>query len=115
MNVKLAIEDYLDTLRLKIHPIKSQIFKTNYGANFVGFRIFPDKIRVRNDNLRRGRVRLKLLKSLYFTYKISLAKLTERLQSWEAHLKYANSYHLRHCIFDQNQFFRRESVKALHS
>lgn len=29
-----SIEDYLVRLRLKIHPIKSQLFETRYGANF---------------------------------------------------------------------------------
>ncbi|MGF1493948.1 MAG: RNA-directed DNA polymerase [Microcoleaceae cyanobacterium] len=47
-----AIEENLATLRLKIHPVKSQLFETQHGANFVGFRIFPERIRVRNDNLR---------------------------------------------------------------
>ncbi|MFM7577263.1 MAG: RNA-directed DNA polymerase, partial [Microcystaceae cyanobacterium] len=106
VNTKLKIQKYLDALRLKIHPIKSQIFKTYYGANFVGFRIFPSKIRVRNDNLRRARIRIKKLKSDYFTYKISLTKLIERLQSWEAHLKHANSYQLRRNIFNKNTFSR---------
>jgi retron-type reverse transcriptase len=104
VNSKLAIQDYLNNLRLKIHPIKSQIFKTYYSCNFVGFRIFPDRIRVRNDNLRRARVRLKKLKNEYFTYKISLSKLIQRLQSWEAHLKHANSYKLRHSIFKYYTF-----------
>ena len=52
-----AMEDYLDTLRLKIHPIKSHISRTQHGANFLGFRIFPDRIRVRTENLRRARRR----------------------------------------------------------
>ena len=113
VNTKLEIQKYLDDLRLKIHPIKSQIFKTCYGANFVGFRIFLNKTRVRNDNLRRARVRIKKLKSDYFTYKISLSKLIERLQSWEAHLKHANSYKLRRNIFNKNTFSRTGQREVL--
>jgi retron-type reverse transcriptase len=48
---RIAIEDYLASLRLKLHPIKSQLFETQCGANFVGFRVLPDRIRVRNDIL----------------------------------------------------------------
>ncbi len=59
------IEKYLTTLRLIIHPIKSQLFETRYGANFVGFRVLPDRVRVRNDNLRRARRRLKQLQAGY--------------------------------------------------
>ena len=35
-----AIENYLDGLRLRIHPIKSQLFETSRGACFVGFQVF---------------------------------------------------------------------------
>ncbi len=106
VDAKIKIQDYLSNLRLKIHPIKSQIFQTHHGCNFVGFRVFPTKIRVRNDNLRRARIRLKKLQSDYFFYKISLINLIQRLQSWEAHLKYANSYKLRRNIFNKCKFSR---------
>ncbi len=51
---RVAIEKYLVNLRLKLHPVKSQLFETEYGANFLGFRILPDSIRVRTQNLRIG-------------------------------------------------------------
>jgi Reverse transcriptase (RNA-dependent DNA polymerase) len=37
-----ALEDFLVTLRLKIHPIKSQLFQTRIAPTFVGFRVFPN-------------------------------------------------------------------------
>lgn len=105
---RVAIEDYLTTLRLKIHPIKSQLFATRHGANFLGFRIFPMgdtvpkdvRIRVRNRNLRRARHRMRQLQHDYTAGLISLAELIQRLQSWEAHLLHGDTYHLRHHIFD---------------
>ncbi|MGB8698676.1 MAG: RNA-directed DNA polymerase, partial [Thermosynechococcaceae cyanobacterium] len=95
------IEPYLATLRLTIHPIKSQLFATQYGANFVGFRILPERIRVRNDNLRRGRLRLKRLQRDYRRGRIAFPKLIQRLRSWEAHLMHGNTYRLRHTLFRQ--------------
>ena len=62
---RIKIEEYLSKLRLKIHPIKSQLFETKFGATFLGFRILPDRIRVRNVNLHRGRKRLKRLQKNY--------------------------------------------------
>ncbi|MBD2066241.1 RNA-directed DNA polymerase [Leptolyngbya sp. FACHB-671] len=97
----LAIADYLTTLRLKLHPVKSQLFETRQGANFVGFRVLPDRIRVRNDNLRRVRDRLKQLQQDYATGTISLPKLVQCLQSWEAHLLHGDTYRLRRQIFDR--------------
>jgi RNA-directed DNA polymerase len=99
-----AMEAYLATLRLKMHPIKSQLFETRHGANFVGFRVLPDRIRVRNDNLRRARRRLKQLQADYAAGEITLKPLVQRLQSWEAHLLHGDTYRLRHSIFDATVF-----------
>lgn len=85
-DAKLAMNDCLTTLRLKMHPAKSQLFETRIGANFVGFRVLPDRIRVRNDNLHRARHRLKELQQACANGEIPLAELVQRLQSWEAHL-----------------------------
>lgn len=104
---RLKIEEYLVSLRLTIHPIKSQLFETKQGANFLGFRVLPDQVRVRNDNLRRSRKRLRQLQYDYRYGKISLEKLIQRLQSWEAHLKHGDTYQLRRKIFDE-WIFQRE-------
>jgi retron-type reverse transcriptase len=64
-DARMAIEVYLAGLRLRIHPIKSQLFETEQWANFVGFRIGINQIRVRMDNLRRARKRMRHLQLLY--------------------------------------------------
>ena len=94
------MEAYLARLRLKMHPVKSQLFETRYGANFVGFRVLPDRIRVRNDNLRRSRKRMKELQRLYATGDIGLENLVQRIRSWEAHLLHGDTYRLRRKLFD---------------
>ncbi len=94
-----AIEDYLTTLRLKIHPIKSQLFQTRYGGRFVGFRILPDRVRVRNYNLQQGRKRLRQMKANYERDRISQEQLRQSIQSWIAHLKHGDTWRLRQEIF----------------
>jgi retron-type reverse transcriptase len=93
-----AIEDYLATLRLRLHPVKSQLFETSCGANFVGFRILPDRIRVRNDNLRRGRLRLKQLQQDYDRGKITWEQINQSHQSWDAHLQHGDTHRLHQDI-----------------
>ncbi|NJL84577.1 MAG: RNA-dependent DNA polymerase [Chloroflexaceae bacterium] len=95
-----AIKAYLETLHLELHPIKTQLFETRFGANFVGFRVLCDRIRVRNDNLRRSRRRLRGLGKAYAAGKVLLPKLLQRLGSWEAHLKHGDTYRLRCKIFE---------------
>lgn len=96
--VRIAIEAYLATLRLKIHPIKSQLFRTRHGATFLGFRVLPNQIRVRTQNLQRGRRRLKILRRRYLNGEIPWETLDRSLQSWFAHLKHGTTRHLREQI-----------------
>lgn len=113
-----AIVAHLTSLRLQIHPVKTQLSATRYGFNFVGFRILPlgetfpkdIRIRVRNDNLRRSRQRLKLLQAGYATNQIDLPALVQRLQSWEAHLKHGDTYRLRRHIFDAIAFSKNQNA-----
>ncbi|KYC36514.1 RNA-dependent DNA polymerase [Scytonema hofmannii PCC 7110] len=94
-----AVEEYLAQLRLKIHPIKSQLFETKHGANFLGFRVLPDKIRVRTENLRRAKRRLRKMKRDYICDKITADKVAQSIQSWFAHLEHGDTWRLRQQIF----------------
>ncbi|WP_017305776.1 RNA-directed DNA polymerase [Spirulina subsalsa] len=94
-----AIETYLATLRLKIHPIKSQLFETRHGANFLGFRILPQQTRIRSDSLRRLRSKLRTRCIQYRNQEIDQAKFQESLQSWQAHLNHGNTAQLQHQLF----------------
>ncbi|AHJ27655.1 RNA-directed DNA polymerase [Nodularia spumigena CS-584] len=103
---KLAIEEHLINLRLKLHPVKSQLFETRHGASFLGFRILPDTIRVRTENLRRGRQRLKQLQSDYSQGKIEFKDVHSSIESWVAHITYGDTWRLRQQIFASLVFTR---------
>jgi len=100
------IEEYLVKLRLKIHPIKSQLFATKYGPSFLGFRILPDRVRVRNSNLHRGRRRLRRLQQDYAIGTIEWQDVERALTSWMAHLEHGDTWQLRKQIFDSLTFVR---------
>ncbi|MDB9394443.1 RNA-directed DNA polymerase [Microcystis aeruginosa] len=94
------IEEYLVKLRLKIHPIKSQLFATKYRSSFLGFRILPGRVRVRNNNLHRGRRRLRRLQQDYAIGTIEWKDVERALTSWMAHLEQGDTWQLRKQIFD---------------
>lgn len=98
------IESYLASLRLKIHPVKSQLFETRQGVTFLGFRVLPEQIRVRTENLRRARRRLRHLDQGYRSGGISHAQLTQSLQSWFAHLEQGDTWQLKQTILGRLQF-----------
>ncbi|MGK7875968.1 MAG: reverse transcriptase domain-containing protein [Xenococcaceae cyanobacterium] len=105
-DARIGIEEYLMGLRLRIHPIKSQLFETKHGASFLGFRIFPDRIKVRNSNLHRARRRIKRLQIDYAKGKINEQDVKQSLRSWVAHLEHGDTWQLRKKIFSSLVFTR---------
>jgi RNA-directed DNA polymerase len=101
---KVHIQGYLYNLRLKLHPIKSQLIQTRHGVNFLGFRILPHQIRVRNENLRRGRRRVKVLWEQLEAGTINDTNIQRSLQSWQAHLDHGNTWRLQQKIFTRLSF-----------
>lgn len=97
-DARCQVEDYLENIYLTIHPIKSQLFATKHGANFVGFRVLCDRLRVRSENLRRGRRRLRVMKKACQLGTIERDKLDLSIQSWFAHLAHAHTWRLRQKI-----------------
>jgi retron-type reverse transcriptase len=112
LDARPEIESVLAGLRLKIHPVKSQLFETRKGPGFVGFRILPDRMRVRAENLRRGRRRLRRRQKEYAQGKLGQCKLTECIRSWIAHLAHGQTWRLRERIFASLAFTLDASARA---
>jgi len=91
-SARIAIEAYLNSLSLKIHPVKSQLFETKQGINFVGFRILPASIRVRSQNIR---IAKKRIKQQIKRYRLDNPKLQQSIESWYAHLDRGDTWLLR--------------------
>ncbi len=104
--VRELFVDYLSTLRLKLHPDKSQIFPVEQGTDFLGYRIFPTHRLIRKSNVKRFRRKLKKLQQNYALEQITLPEINQRIQSWLGHAKWANSYHLRKEIFRNVSFMK---------
>ncbi len=95
---RVAIEAYLESIYLTIHPVKSQLFQTKHGSNFVGFRVLGNQLKIRGENLRRGRRRLKHMQKLCRLGKMERERLDLSLQSWFAHLAHVHTWYLRQKI-----------------
>lgn len=93
------IEEYLAVLRLQIHPVKSQLFETRQGVSFVGYRVLPNRIRVRNENLRRARRRFRVLQAAYRCGEKKFEQITQSVRSWIAHLEHGDTWRLRERVF----------------
>ena len=95
------IENFLETFRVRIHPIKSQITSTMHGVNFLGFRFLPTTVRVRNENKRRGLKRLNMQIKEVAGGIMKKDHLKESLNSWFAHLAFGNTIQLQKTVFQR--------------
>jgi retron-type reverse transcriptase len=101
---RALLETELAALRLRLHPVKSQIRQTRHGVNFVGFRVFPGRVRVRNHNLLRGKRRLSLLQAHVASSVLPFSAARSRLQSWNAHLAHGHTWRLRRSLYAEIPF-----------
>ena len=91
-HARTAIEDYLALLRLQIHPIKSQLTETHHGANFLGFRVYPNRIRLRNSYVKRSYQHFKRLNAKYRNGERSRVQIQASIGSWTTHLTQGNTW-----------------------
>ncbi|MCK5541846.1 MAG: hypothetical protein KAI40_04070 [Desulfobacterales bacterium] len=108
--IKVEIQNFLDTERLKLHKNKTRVYRTSEGVDFLGYRIFPEYTKVRKSIVKAYRKRLKIMESKYSKGIINLDKIKASLMSWIGHVKHANSYRLRGEMFSKIKFVRKKSV-----
>lgn len=102
--IKKEMEEYLQKLRLKLHPKKTRTFPVKNGCEFLGFYIYPHLKKVKKANVRLFERRLKFMQIAFIKRKISLDEIGKSIQGWIAHVRHANSYRLRERIFEKFSF-----------
>ena len=113
--VKKEIEAFLGARRMKFHPAKCYVAPCSQGADFLGFRILPGHRRLRRENVKRFKRRLKKFQFLYRTGGMPISKITESVRSWCAHAEHGDTYRLREAILSRATFTRArdERIPAL--
>jgi hypothetical protein len=95
------IEDFLVTLRLKIHAHKTAVYPVSNGIPFLGFLVFPDHRRLKQSNGHRFARRLRWLVTCYQTGEIDLEQLNRSVRGWVAHAAHGDTWGLRRNLFSQ--------------
>ena len=93
------LEAELQALRLRAHPVKTQIRRCRDGASFVGFVVRPGCVRVRSHNLCLGRRRLRVQHRAVLARTLTAAAARTSLLSWNAHLAHGHTWRLRRRLF----------------
>jgi retron-type reverse transcriptase len=99
--------EFLAGLRLKLHPRKSVIARTQDGNRFLGFRQFPHYRLVARDNIQRMRRRLRRMSDAFQAGELSFAQVRDRIVSWIGHVRHADSHRLRERLLGEFSFARR--------
>lgn len=88
------IKEFLDkTLGLKLNK-KTNYFKSNQGVNFCGYKIFNTHIKLKKENKKKIKNKIKIWNKLYHEKKLDLRETTLRLNSWIGHAQNADTFFL---------------------
>lgn len=92
---KARIAEFLQTLRLVMHPRKSTVYPVRGGIPFLGWRIFPTHRRLKRENVRAFMRRFRAQVKAYRDGEIELEELTTSTVAWIAHAAHGDTYRLR--------------------
>lgn len=92
--------------RLRLHPNKAHIVPVRRGLDLLGYRVFPDHRRLRNDNGWRFIRRLREFATAYAMGLLHWQDFDPSVQSWIGHACHADTLGLRKNIFSRIIFIR---------
>jgi retron-type reverse transcriptase len=99
--VKNEIEDVLvNRLRLTFNPTMTRIDTAKTGVEFVGYRVYADRIKIKKATTTRMKKRLREMQAMYRLGRMSLDDITKRIRSWLGHCKHASASALTRKILD---------------
>lgn len=94
--IKKQIQEFLQNkLELELHPKKTNIFPTDKGIDFLGYRVFGNRRLLRKSTVKRFKKRTKIYQKRLSKGLMSKEKFNQSFQSWLAYANFGNSYQLR--------------------
>jgi hypothetical protein len=108
--MRSRIEELLCGLRLTMHAGKSRVYRTRDGITFLGWRVFPDYMRLERANVARFRRRLAALHRAYVEGRVEMEDVRTRVRAWIAHAAHGETWQLRRRIFARYNFAKRGVV-----
>jgi retron-type reverse transcriptase len=92
---KSEINEFLKSIKLELHPQKSNIIPLRNGVNFLGFRMFYKHRLLKKSNIRQIKQRLEYFQRLYKDGILEKPDILVSLEGWSAYAIHANTYKLR--------------------
>lgn len=109
---RAAIDEYLSGLRLCLHLRKCYLIPVSCGLDVLGYRVWPHRRQLRNDNGHRFARKLSRMAAAWRRGKHDFDDLRASIASWVGHARHGDSKALREQIFAQVAFQRRARDNA---
>jgi len=97
---KDAVREKLHSLRLTLHERSSTVYPVSNGSPFLGFRLYPDRRKLKRFNGVAFHRRLKRLQKQYWGGEISLERYDSSVQGWVAHAQHGDTWGLRRSLLN---------------
>ena len=110
--VREAVRERLAAERLLLHPRKAHVSPTADGLDLLGYLVFPNHRRLRNDNGHRFSRRMRGFARAYAAGLIDLDDIKPSLQSWIGHAMHADTWGLRARVISSIVFRRGTGREA---
>jgi len=92
------IREFCEGIRLRLHPRKCTMSRTQDGVTFLGYRLFPTHRRLDAHNVRRFSRQLRCLAAAVGRGSMTEEDARRRVQSWVAHARHADTKQLRETL-----------------
>lgn len=97
--MRAHVIEFLARLRLRIHAGKSRVYRSKDGVTFLGWRLFPQHMRLVRANVVRWRRRMRAMQTAYRERKMELADISQQVRAWVAHAEHGHTWNLREQLF----------------
>jgi retron-type reverse transcriptase len=104
------IAEQLAAVRLRLHPAKAKVSQVKEGLDLLGYRVFPERRRLRNENGLRFRRRLREFACGYAEGRLDWDDFNPSVQAWLGHACHADTWGLREQIFSAVYFQRERAI-----
>jgi len=104
LELRQAFEDKLASMGMRFS--KASVLPASRGVNFLGYRIWPHKRLLRQDSVRRMKRRMREMEWQYARGLIDPADVRQRIASWVAHARHADSETIRRRLLGSAVFKR---------
>jgi RNA-directed DNA polymerase len=92
----------VQTLNIELKAKVTQIAPISEGIPFLGFRIFPQMIRIKSENLKRMKNKIRRKEFQFKKGHLSERDLINSIGSIVAHVSHVNSLSVRRCLFQES-------------